>query len=103
MPGPPGWTQKQQQAAERQRRLRELTTSTPPAHRHAFEVLSGKNIEVEGIVQVNPDSVLFLGPRGPRTAWLRHLSGGGLRVFVEEGFPCEPGPDTQAALREHAG
>lgn len=100
-PGPSGWVQKQQQALQEQERRRQLAAAMPPAHKHAFELLCVKNIEVHAIVRLDPDAILFLGPKGPRTAWLRPGQiAGATRVCVEEGFPCEPGPNVLAAFGE---
>jgi hypothetical protein len=101
MPGPPGWVQKQQQALEAAERRKQLLASMPPAHKHAFELLTSRQIDVHAIVRVEPDSVLFLGPAGPRTAWLLSSKAGGvLSVCVEDGFPCDPGPNVLAAFGE---
>jgi hypothetical protein len=100
---PPGWIQKQQQIAEEQQRRKELLASMPPAHQHAFQALAAKGIEVREIVRVEVDAILFIGPKGPRTAWLRNGGTAGLRVCVEDGFPVEPGPTARAAFGEMEG
>ena len=98
-PGAPGWVQKQQQMAEQAERRRALLAAMPPAHKHAFELLEAKSIQVEQIVRVDSDAILFLGPKGARTAWLRGGQiTGTTRVCVEDGFPCEPGLTVLAAF-----
>lgn len=87
------WVDRQREALEEKERRAALLATLTPAHRHAFELLVSKGVSVEEIVRVDPDAILFRGPKGARTAWLRGSIGLAVKVCVEEGFPCEPGPN----------
>lgn len=64
-----------------------------PCHADARKLLTDHNITVDGIVRVNPDSILYLGTaKRPFIAWLWRTADRKLEIAYEPGFPAEATP-----------